>query len=179
MNTVSPELTEFLVEAGITSEMFFYMGIVLNLTFALLLGTLVTLGEEYGWRNFMIQKFMRLGRTKALLYSGIIWGLWHAPIIVTGFNYGTDYPFFPITGILMMCIFTTLLGIILTWLRYASKSVSPSALGHAVYNNAAGAFALYYTTSLFIGSVAGLIAFVIMGIIIMILHMTGELKKIK
>jgi membrane protease YdiL (CAAX protease family) len=137
------------------------------------------LGEEYGWRNFMIQRLMRFGRTKALIYSGIIWGLWHAPIIVTGHNYGTDYPFFPITGIIMTCIFTTLLGIILTWLRYASKSVWPSALGHAVYNNAAGAFALYYTTNLFIGSVAGLMAFIIMGIIILILQMTGELKKIK
>jgi membrane protease YdiL (CAAX protease family) len=85
-------------------------------------GTLVSvaaLGEEGGWRGYMMPKLINImGRGKALLLGGIIWGLWHAPLTCIGHNFGTDYPGFPFVGIIKMCIFCTLMGIILTFLTY-------------------------------------------------------------
>src|SRR5512140_2090449 len=38
-------------------------------------------GEEYGWRGYLLPKLLPLGQWRALLVSGAIWGVWHAPVI--------------------------------------------------------------------------------------------------
>ncbi len=53
-------------------------------------------GEELGWRGYLLPKLMPLGRVKATLLLGLIWGIWHAPLIAVGFN----YPGYPILGII-------------------------------------------------------------------------------
>ena len=70
----------------------------------------------------------------ALLCGGIIWGLWHAPLTCIGHNFGTDYPGFPYVGIVQMCIFCTLVGVLLTILTEKSGSVWPAAFMHAIGN---------------------------------------------
>jgi membrane protease YdiL (CAAX protease family) len=156
-----------------------YLFLFINTISAVTIGMLVTIGEEYGWRSYLIQKLMPFGKTKALVCMGIIWGLWHASFIAMGFNYGLGYALFPLPGIVMMCIFTTLLGIIFAWLRYASGSIWPCAMAHATINNTASAFALFYFASPFIGYVMGFMGFIFMGITILVLYKTGELDKIK
>lgn len=42
------------------------------------------LGEEIGWRGFLLPRLEPLGQWKAILVSGIIWGIWHAPVIAQG-----------------------------------------------------------------------------------------------
>ncbi len=92
-------------------------------------------GEEGGWRGYMMPKLMELmGRKKALLVGGIIWGLWHAPLTLGGHNFGTDYPGFPYLGIFYMCLFCVMCGILLTFLTEKSGSVWPAAILHAVNN---------------------------------------------
>lgn len=55
-----------------------------------------TLGEELGWRGYLLPKLRTfLSDRSALALTGVIWGLWHAPIIWMGHNYGTDYPGYP------------------------------------------------------------------------------------
>ncbi len=106
---------------------------------AMVSGTLVSiaaLGEEGGWRGYMMPKLIKImGKGKALIVGGIIWGLWHAPLTCIGHNFGTDYPGFPYVGIIQMCIFCTLLGVILTFLTEKSGSVWPAAFMHAVNNS--------------------------------------------
>lgn len=68
------------------------------------------LGEEFGWRAYLQPKLMPLGGRKAMVVMGIIWGLWYAPIIAMGHNYGTEYLGAPWTGILAMTWFTFILG---------------------------------------------------------------------
>ena len=51
-------------------------------------------GEEFGWRGYLLPKLMPLGKLKAYTIVGVIWGLWHAPLIVVGFN----YPGYPVIG---------------------------------------------------------------------------------
>src|SRR5690606_5169549 len=87
---------------------------------ALLLGPILngffTFGEEFGWRAYLQPKLMPLGFRKAMLAVGVIWGLWHAPIIAMGHNYGFGYPGEPWTGILAMVWFTIPLAVIIGWL---------------------------------------------------------------
>ena len=101
------------------------------------IGSFAAFGEEGGWRGYMMPKLFKvMGRVPALLTGGIIWGLWHAPLTCIGHNFGTDYPGFPYVGIVKMCIFCTLVGVLLTILTEKSGSVWPAAFMHAIGNAA-------------------------------------------
>ena len=101
-------------------------------------------GEEAGWRGYMMPGLMKLtGRARALLIGGVIWGLWHAPLTCIGHNFGTDYPGFPFTGILIMCVYCVFVGVILTFVTERSGSVWPAAILHAVNNSCPSILAVY------------------------------------
>jgi membrane protease YdiL (CAAX protease family) len=51
------------------------------------INSLFGLGEEIGWRGFLLPRLLPLGKPRAYLLLGVIWGIWHAPLIVVGFNY--------------------------------------------------------------------------------------------
>ncbi len=93
-------------------------------------------GEEWGWRGYMMPKLLELmPKPVAVIVGGVIWGLWHAPLTVSGHNFGLDYKFYPWLGILLMCIFCILMNAFLTLLTERTKSVYPAAFCHAVNNN--------------------------------------------
>lgn len=107
---------------------------LLALTLAPFLNMLFTMGEELGWRGFLLPRLLPLGQWKAVLWSGLIWGLWHAPVIIQGHN----YPGYPILGVFMMIIFCFLLGTIIAWLYINTKSPWVAALIHGAVNAIAG-----------------------------------------
>lgn len=106
-----------------------------NLLLAPFLGLVVAFGEEYGWRSYLQGALIRLGKIRGLLLVGIIWGLWHAPIIAMGHN----YPGYPLLGILLMTLYTTALAFFLGYAMFKSGSVWLAAYLHAL-NNAAASF---------------------------------------
>ena len=92
------------------------------------------LGEELGWRGFMIPRMMALLKPKmAFLAGGTIWALWHTVMIAEGLNYPNH--FFP--GIGMMILMTIPVGIIIQYFYYKSKSIFVAALAHAALNKSA------------------------------------------
>ena len=94
------------------------------------------LGEELGWRGYMMPKLIELiGMPKAIITGGIIWGLWHAPITCVGHNYGMDYPGFPYVGIILMCLMCMALGTVLTYVTIKTGSIWPAAFMHAINNS--------------------------------------------
>ena len=105
--------------------------ILAALTLAPLFNTLFALGEELGWRGFLLPELLPMGQWKAVLISGVIWGLWHAPAIWQGLNYPTVNPWL---GVLMMVAFTVLTGTILSWLYLETRSPWAPALGHGALN---------------------------------------------
>lgn len=116
--------------------------ILVNLVVAMGLSILImplTLGEEAGWRGFLYPA-LRSHTTplKANLLCGLIWGLWHAPIIAQGYNMGTGYPFFPWLGIFSMCVFCFAFGTFLSYLAEKSGSLWPAVLGHGANNSSSG-----------------------------------------
>lgn len=102
-----------------------------SLTVFIPINMIFTFGEEFGWRGYLLVRLAELGRTKAALLLGIIWGFWHAPFIALD-NY--VYPGHPVAGIFMMLLYTTSLSIIFAWLRFASTSIWPAVLAHAANN---------------------------------------------
>ena len=90
-------------------------------------------GEEVGWRGYLLPQLLPLGRWRALVLSGLIWGAWHAPIIVLGHN----YPGHPLLGPWMMLGMCVLLGVLFGALRLFTGSVLPAAVAHGTLNGAA------------------------------------------
>ena len=74
------------------------------------------------------------GAVAGMVAGGVIWGLWHLPLTVSGHNYGTDYLGWPVLGVVAMMIFCTSAGACLYWLSLRCKSILPSALAHGAIN---------------------------------------------
>lgn len=118
----------------IPAEVIVLMQTLLAVTFGPFINMLFTLGEELGWRGFLLPKLMPLGQWKAVVISGVIWGIWHAPAIAQGHN----YPGYPILGIFMMIILCVLLGTIISWMYITAQSPWAAALAHGSFNAIAG-----------------------------------------
>lgn len=138
-------------------------------------------GEEWGWRGYLLPKMKeKFSTIPTLLITGVIWGLWHAPLTIVGHNYGVGYAGFPFTGILAMCLFCTVMGVFLSYVSLKTKSCIPAVLGHGAINGFA-AIGMYFTKdggNPFVGpaptGVIGMIPFIIAAVI-----MVWDLKKDK
>jgi len=100
-----------------------------------------TAGEEIGWRGWLLPKLLPLGSFWAVVVSGAIWGLWHAPLVLLGYNYGPGAG--PI-GVLAMICSCIVVGGFLAWLRLKSRTIWPGAIAHGVINAAAGLVLVLY-----------------------------------
>jgi len=107
----------------------------LNVLIGSIINVVPALGEELGWRGWLLPKLLPLGVVPALLISGVIWGLWHAPLILLGYNYGNAPGWLALAAMVAM---TTVIGAVFSWLRIRSESVWPAALAHGSLNAAAG-----------------------------------------
>jgi membrane protease YdiL (CAAX protease family) len=99
-----------------------------------LINSLFTFGEEFGWRAYLLPKLLPLGERRALLLTGLIWGVWHWPIIAMGHNYGLAYLGAPWAGMLAMVWFTLATGTFLGWATLRGGSIWPAVIGHAAIN---------------------------------------------
>lgn len=100
------------------------------------INSIPALGEEYGWRGYLLDRLLpKCGPMKALTIIGVIWGMWHAPLILMGYNY-PNHP--DAIGLSTFVAFAALVGIFLGWLRVRSGSVFAPALCHGAVNAYAG-----------------------------------------
>lgn len=76
--------------------------------------------------------------TAVLVVTGVLWGVWHAPIIILGHNYGDQWRW----GILVMVTWTVPFSYLLTWSRERTGSVLAAAMLHGAFNGVFGVFAL-------------------------------------
>ena len=113
---------------------FFYITVV-NLLPAMIL----SLGEEIGWRGFLVPELAKLNSfARTSLISGLIWAGWHLPGILSG-NYGGEAT--PLAFRLFCFVGMVLAGgVILAWIRLESESIWPVAIFHATHNGVIQAF---------------------------------------
>ena len=114
------------------------------LTYAPFINMLLAVGEEAGWRGYMMPKMIKLwGVGKAVVIGGIIWGMWHWPLTYIGHNFGMEYFGYPFAGFAAMCVLCIFMGMILTYVTYKSGSIWPAAILHAI-NNASPSVLQYF-----------------------------------
>ncbi|WP_373894207.1 CPBP family intramembrane glutamic endopeptidase [Virgibacillus sp. CBA3643] len=95
------------------------------------INAILAFGEEIGWRGFLLREFRELGFWKASLLIGLLWGPWHAPLILFA---GHNYPSTPVFGVFMMTVLCMLLSPILCFITIKSRSIFPAAFFHGVIN---------------------------------------------
>lgn len=96
--------------------------------------TFVAVGEEIGWRGWLLAELQPIGRWRAAALTGALWGLWHSPVILLGYNFAQPNAL----GVGVMVIGCVLIGMLLAWIRSASGSIWPAAVAHGALNASAG-----------------------------------------
>ena len=135
-------LIPYMVYWRLYPENYAYHGVSLMLVLkdilpVMVIGTLISLlsalGEEIGWRGFMVPALhQRLGLNKALLISSLFWCCWHLPLLIGG-GYMTGTPLWYQLPAFVLCIFPV--GVLAGLLALESGSVWPAAFLHAAHNN--------------------------------------------
>jgi uncharacterized protein len=101
-------------------------------TIAVIKNFATVLGEEIGWRGFLVPELAkRHGFGATALISGIIWALWHYPILLSG-SYHSSTPVWYYLPLFTITV--TTLNFLWTWLRLKSGSIWPCVFLHAAHN---------------------------------------------
>lgn len=101
-------------------------------TAGVLVSCVSALGEELGWRGFLVPELAKLMpfRSVALL-SGVIWALWHYPIILFSNYHGSGPLWYSVTCFTVMVVGISFL---FAWMRLKSGSVWTGMILHASHN---------------------------------------------
>ena len=103
------------------------------------LGLIIAFGEEYGWRGYLQTELIRLGRVRGVFLLGVIWGIWHWPVIWMGYN----FPGQPILGSLAMVAFCVIFSYFLAYAVFKSQGVWTAAYLHALNNQSLSFFFMF------------------------------------
>jgi membrane protease YdiL (CAAX protease family) len=131
-------------------------------------------GEEFGWRGYLQLRVAPRNPLRAAIATGLIWGLWHLPLNLRGYN----FPGQPLLGMIVFTISAILLSIVFGWLRTMSGSVWAPSLAHSTTNvfGASLAILLFAGSNAIYTAYLGVLSWVPLGLICLWLILTGRLK---
>lgn len=133
--TVLKELIASNSEPGLSAPALLIFQVMQLVAIGPVINIIPTLGEELGWRGYLLPKLRSFFSDRiAVVITGVIWGIWHLPIIIMGHNYGTNYTGYPWLGILAMIVFCIVLGVIEGYIYIKMESVIPVAMIHSAVN---------------------------------------------
>lgn len=123
-------------EMGVSTQSYLVQSGMLAVTMAPLINMIPAMGEEAGWRGYMMPQLKeRFGVLNGRLLGGIIWGVWHWPLmLLTGYEYGTDYLGAPVLGLAVWCVFCFALNSVLDWLYERTGCIWVPAIAHGAVN---------------------------------------------
>jgi membrane protease YdiL (CAAX protease family) len=101
-------------------------------TIGMIFSCLTALGEEIGWRGFLVPELARrTSFTRTVLISGAIWSLWHYPVLLfADYNAGTEAWY----GLLCFTVMVLGISFIFAWMRLKSDSLWTGVLLHGSHN---------------------------------------------
>ena len=142
---------------------------------AALFATAILWGEEFGWRGYLQLRLFPERPLLSAVVTGLIWGAWHYPLNLRGYN----YPDHRLLGLIVFPVGTVMLSIIFGWLRLRSGSIWPVCLAHAATNAVGGSLLMM----LFLGgpnwiclSYLGVLAWIPLGALCAWIVLTGQLN---
>ena len=137
-----------------------FAGVTINALFAF--------GEEYGWRNYLVSALKEKKFICASVFIGIVWGLWHFPLILLGHN----YPQHSVVGVFMMVVFCVLASFVETYFVLKTKSVFPAAIFHGTINAVAGLnVILVKGGNDLLNGMTGLSGFFVMAVVVIMIYL--------
>ncbi|XVQ88673.1 lysostaphin resistance A-like protein [Microbispora siamensis] len=138
------QLGETLDKVPLDPRVLYAVQVVQAVLIAPFLNAIPALGEEWGWRGWLLPRLLgdpavssapRPRRVwPALVLSGVIWGLWHAPLTLKGYN----YPALGAWAAALFVGFCVIFGALLGWMRLRSRSVWPAVIAHGSLNAVTG-----------------------------------------
>jgi membrane protease YdiL (CAAX protease family) len=123
MDQVRQQLVSFAVHP-------IWLGVLVALIAGTTINAVLGFGEEVGWRGFLLKQLGFMGFWKSSLLIGFIWGIWHAPLILLGFN----YPDHPQAGVMMMVAWVIVISPLFSYIRLKARSVIASSVFHGTIN---------------------------------------------
>lgn len=142
---------------------------------ALPLNTLISavpaLGEELGWRGFLQSALSPLGFWRMALLSGALWGVWHAPVILLGYNFARP----DLLGLACMVVFCVLVGVLLHWLRALCHNVWVTAVAHGAVNTVTGVTLVFLPagSDALLTTVLGIPGWILLAVVIAVMAAFG------
>jgi membrane protease YdiL (CAAX protease family) len=118
------------------------LGLVLGGT----LFALAALGEELGWRGLLLAELAPLGFWKVSLVTGLVWGIWHTPLVAVGLQFSGN----PVIGIVLLTTATVTLSPLYTYLTVRARSVLAATFLH-------GSFIIGVFTSVYLANESELV----------------------
>jgi membrane protease YdiL (CAAX protease family) len=108
------------------------LGIVLTGTYGLIRSVSSALGEEIGWRGFLVPELSKTTSfTATSLLSGIIWSVWHYPVLIfSDYNAGTPTWY----GLTCFTVMVVSISFVFAWMRIKSGSLWTAAILHGSHN---------------------------------------------
>jgi uncharacterized protein len=111
---------------------------------AMIINGIASMGEEFGWRAYLLQKLMVLfagtdgdaidtktnpntGARRAALLVGLVWGVWHYPLFFLGSALTVPFA-------LIYVVYTCSASVLLSWVALRSGSVWPASIAHGMLN---------------------------------------------
>lgn len=105
--------------------------LAMSATLGVALSCLSAFGEEMGWRGYMLTRLITAGIPRPVLASGIIWALWHVPLILSGQYAAGSHP--RISAMLFV-IGVIAEAYLAAYLRLRTGSVWPAVMMHGAWN---------------------------------------------
>jgi membrane protease YdiL (CAAX protease family) len=136
---------------------------------------LIIWGEEFGWRSYLQLRLLPGRPLLAAVAVGLIWGIWHVPLILMGYQ----YPDHRLIGLVVFPVSTVLLSIVLGWLRSSTGSIWPVCLAHASINTLGGSWLMVWFHGhpdfIFL-SILGIFGWIPLGLVCFWIGYTGRLS---
>jgi len=148
------ELRKFYAAYSVAAETNPWMALLIITLLAsirwLYLNGLLSIGEEFGWRAYLLPKLMErftggepapgsslyaAAARKVSLLIGVIWGVWHFPLFIMGFSMDPTMTLSRALAFLGLSVLSTCtLSVLLCWVALRSGSVWPASIGHGFIN---------------------------------------------
>ena len=131
MSGLPPEMASFKHQvAGVGISPLASM-VLIGLVLGPTLNAIGGLGEEIGWRGLLYKELGSLGFWRCSLVTGVLWALWHAPLLFEGY----PDPQHPVAGGVGVIAFAVLLAPILNFVRWRSGSVVACGILHGTMSS--------------------------------------------
>jgi membrane protease YdiL (CAAX protease family) len=108
------------------------LAVVLTGVYGLIRSVASALGEEIGWRGFLVPELARTTSfTTTAILSGIVWSVWHYPLLIFGdYNAGTPTWY----GLTCFTVMVIAISFVFAWMRLKSGSLWTGAILHGSHN---------------------------------------------